>query len=276
MYIEPSNPNDATIRIFTAKYDFVKTCLRVDVNIHRHSQNSSVIRLNPGSFSTKLFMLLRPMFVRGPMSKPYTLEMPELYDSSSSRQIVISLKEVTNDVILGREDNAYVSISNFLMGQRQNALHNNQAYVRCPMSMYYLNYVGEIVNTNFTNVATFVIMGTNPPNKNKWSVVNSMLQLMYDGEYMNVQTNRMRAQVSLSRKGLIIVTYVHNLLLITNLDEAGKVEMLRSTNNAIFFARKGDVLRISAETKFPKKIMYPYTPFSIPNLADIALRLRMI
>ncbi len=178
----PLDDDDSRIRIFDGVYNFVKSCILVTGRVPSAGAGASAsatrLVLPRGEYSTKLFLTLRPMFIKAPMSAVYAVDYSSGidYDSAATGEITIQLTALpASEIDQSGGSDIKTSVDAYTRGTDLNA--------RFPLTLYYLNYlhqVGFVRDTNKslsdravptstplpTKCVTTIIRSDAPDNKN--------------------------------------------------------------------------------------------------------------
>ena len=265
---------DCQLRILTGNYEFSKTCIMLDISVDNISEDN--IYLDPKSYSTKLFLLLRPVFVRGPMCTPIMMYAPnEAGWLPSDNLIKLQVHKVTDVGISGRGNGSVQKLSDVIRTYAATAKKQKQKFVRIPVVLYYLNFVNDLpINTQTSNVCTLYISSS--MTETTTTALNSQVSVGVNSKAVIIATPV--GQYPFPRiNGLMVITFSTSLLLVTLFQTDGRLLMARFDGQPMFSIDRG-TLDDHVIPKFspPGDILSPYTCTCIPNLADIGVRLHLI
>jgi hypothetical protein len=277
------NNMDARVRVLLGEYEFAKTCLTLETLVLDASIPTYTVLLDRRAFSTKLFFLLRPIFVRGPGCAPMRTRTISMYDSHdpnsvSQTNIPVVFEEVSDTRILGGNPGDFVDIGAVLRNMRTTAVKYGSKRVNIPMVMYYLNFVQDVPveSLKYTNVVTAFITRT---------TLNAQVRLT-DSVVLTVNVGSVDVNISNASRpfevdrvrdsSLVVVTFTTSLIIMASMDSvSGRVQVLQIGGIPVMRMSTEALTRV--ERLFPPmNNMYPYTNKSIPNLADLALRLNAV
>jgi hypothetical protein len=281
--MELPDPLDARVRILTGVYDFSKTCLTMEVYARNVIQrlNQTTVFMDCGSYSTKLFFLLRPSFIRGAECKPMKVlpRNTRYYSGWVGRRIPVTFINVQDTRIGGDYVGAYSDINSIIRNNAANAIQQEQDNIRIPVYMYYMNFVHNLkgVYNMPSNVCTLYILPTTKQNSNNLQIGTSVaVKIMGNAVQVFTRTGKYQVGRSFKSGSIVVVTVSTSMMLMTSMDSGtGNVEMLRIDGQQIAAFSVNQMREIASRFGPPRSI-FPYTNICIPNLADIALRLQIL
>lgn len=271
-----TNDNDARLRVLMGEYDFVKSCLTMEFLVNSTAP-SQTLMLDPMSFSSKIFFLLRPVFVRGPQCLPMRYKTINMYDSHGQlTQIPLVLQSVTDTRITGVSASAarsYKTIGSIVDSKRPDVLKHLGNKMKVPVTLYYLNFVKDKPETlQYSNVATAFITRAS---KNYTLAIADGITLDVKSDAVRVLTTKNTLEVVRSTGSIIIVTFATSLVVMASMDpDNGRIQVVQTGGMPVIRVPMNKVQQLSR--LYPPTGMYPYTNTSIPNLADIALRQQVL
>lgn len=270
------NNMDARVRLLMGEYEFTKTCLTMEVIVSDPSPRNTLI-VDSMSFSTKLFFLLRPTFVRGPQCAPNRPRTVNMYDSHGTLGRIPIVVDAVNDPRITRDTGEYTTIDAVVQTSRVNAAAYKTDYVNIPMVVYYMNFVRDVpVEIRHSNVVTAFITSSTA---NAEVQVSENVSVLVDTDKVVVESSvssRPFEVVRSKENSLVVVTFTTSLLIMTSMDQnTGRVQVLQVGGMPVINAPMS-VVRRFRQLFPPDNNMYPYTNTCIPNMADIALKLGII
>lgn len=272
-----SNNKDARLRVLMGEYDFVKSCLTMDFLVNS-SMPSQTLILDAKSYATKLFFLLRPVFIRGPQCLPVRYRIVNMYDSHGSlARIPLVLESVTDTRITGVSASAandYNTLPRIVDSKREDVLKHLGNKMTIPVMLYYLNFVQDKPDTlKYSNVATAYITRAS---RNYLLAIANGLTLDVKSDAVRVMTLKNTLEVVRTKSALVIVTFTTSLVVMASMDpESGRVQVVQTGGMPVSQITTNTIQQLSRLYP-PTGGMYPYTTTSIPNLADIALRQQVL
>lgn len=270
------NNMDARVRLLMGEYEFTKTCLTMEVLVSQPSPRNTLI-VDSMSFSTKLFFLLRPIFIRGPQCAPNRPRTVSMYDSHGTLGRIPIVVDGIQDPRISRDNGQYTTIDTVVETSRVNAAAYRTEFVNIPMVVYYMNFVRDVpVEIRHSNVVTAFITS---------STANAEVQVSENASIL-VATDKVVVDSSLSSQpfevvrskenSVVVVTFTTSLLIMASMDQmTGRVQVVQVGGMPVVNASM-DVVKRFNQLFPPDNNIYPYTNTSIPNLADIALKLNII
>jgi hypothetical protein len=270
------NNMDARVRILLGEYEFTKTCLTMEVRVREASPRNTII-VDSMSFSTKLFFLLRPTFVRGPQCAPNRPRTVSMYDSHGHLARIPIVVDDIQDPRITRNVGEFTTIDAVVQTSRVNAVAYKTDYANIPIVVYYMNFVRDVpVEIRHSNVVTAFITS---------STANAEVRVSENVSVL-VATDKVVVESSLSSRpfevvrskenSVVVVTFTTSLLIMASMDQnTGRVQVLQVGGMPVLSAPI-DVVKRFRQLFPPDNNMYPYTNTCIPNMADIALKLGII
>jgi hypothetical protein len=199
-------------------------------------------------------------------------------NSVSQNNIPVVFEAVSDTRIIGGNPGDFVDIGAVLRNMRTTAVTYGSKRVNIPMVMYYLNFVQDVPveSLKYTNVVTAFITRT---------TLNAQVRLT-DSVVMTVNVGSVNVEIANASRpfevdrvrdsSLVVVTFTTSLIIMASMDSvSGRVQVLQIGGIPVMRMSTDALTRV--ERLFPPtNNMYPYTNKSIPNLADLALRLNAV
>lgn len=272
-----SNDNDARLRILMGEYDFVKNCLTMDFLVNATAPYQTLI-MDPRSYATKLFFLLRPVFIRGPQCLPTRYQTISLYDSHGpASQIPLVLEPVTDTRITGVSASgarSYNTLGSIVDSKRLDVVKHLGDRMKVPVVLYYMNFVQDKPDAlQYSNVATAFIT---PASRNYVLDISTGLTLDVKSDSVRVLTMNTTLTAVRTPSSIVIVTFTTSLVLMVSMDPQNqRVQVVRTGGMPVSRVSMKTIRQLS-QFYPPTGGMYPYTNTCIPNFADIALRQQVL
>lgn len=272
-----SSDKDARLRILMGEYDFVKNCLTMEFLVNATAPRQTLM-MDTRSYATKLFFLLRPIFIRGPQCLPTRFSTISMYDSHGSlTRIPLVLEPVTDTRITGVSDSAarsYNTIGGIVDSKRPDVLKYLGDRMTVPVMLYYMNFVKDKPDAlKYSNVATAFITRSS---RNYALAIADGLTLDVRSDAVRVLTMKNTLEVVRSPSSIVIVTFTTSLVIMASMDpENGRIQVVQTGGMPVSRITTNTIRRLS-QSYPPTGGMYPYTNTCIPNLADIALRQQVL
>lgn len=301
---EPTQKEDCHVRVWEGRYAFNKLCMTLNQTL---VTSNDKILLAHGQYTTKVMVLMRPMFLVGPLSRLYAIDYTKyltgndrnwlnFYDSDIPAPVAVHLTLVTDTTLVDPNEGIDLVKSSQLVRVDREAERNPQAPIAPPLSpslnipvalpttLYYLNYM----HREITPVAPYRVLTLyfRTPHS---SQIDRDPGIHFSSSHLNVRATAGKQngtvtaytnnggqgyQVPLIPDGLVVITYTTTLLMMTTFSpkrvvaRRWKVPELRSISAAQY---QSVVL-----TAPPPPEAYPYDNGCIPNLADLAIKMRML
>jgi len=272
-----SNDKDARLRILMGEYDFVKTCLTMEFMVNKTAPTQTLI-MDTRSYATKMFFLLRPVFIRGPQCLPTRHQTISFYDSHGSlTHIPLVLVPVTDTRITGVSASAARSsttLGGIVNSLRPDVLKHQGDRMNVPVVLYYMNFVQDKPEVlKYSNVATAFIT---PASRNYALAIADGLTLDVKSDSVRVLTMNNTLSVVRTRTSTVIVTFTTSLVLMASMDQQNqRIQVVQTGGMPVSRIATNTINQLSRLYP-PTGGMYPYTNTCIPNLADIALRQQVL
>lgn len=275
----PFDLRDCQVRIMTGTYDFVKTCIKVQVTTHDGNSFSVVAN----SRATRFLMLARPVFVSGPMSKLYRLRLPTPYigntsmtGAGSTANPSITLEEVTSPLVWS-SGGVQLSQSMSLIRNATSSALNNPEYYNVPLTIYYLKFIGNfrtapLVGSSASrtwnyNVLTLYVNMSGPDSQRPATSIVSGITVAAGGA---VTYNNITIPTSITR-GYMVVTITSSIVIIARFTpDSSRIETASGSTVSI---PSGTIIN---DAYRPSSHLLPYDNFCVPNYADLASKLGML
>lgn len=285
---EPMDPKDSTLRILEARYEFVKTCIRVHSSgFVDFSDDSSVsydyqLIVPSKAKSTAFIMSNRPVLLCANGTKLYKIDLPDEYDGDADNDVTIKLTVVGESKMWPSSKTGFDAALNDIYD-----FSDSEQTMNC--TLYYLRTLGPVrigVNdVNFDHVSVlslcFDMSVASDPLLPEMSVGGKTFKVEIGGDNTNdvVVTVDGGDTVTLSdvntNDGYVIVVWSTDLLMIYYL---GRKAMKYASDKVPKLKIDGaDVSRVRNEVKtnrasFPVSC-HPNDTFRIPNFYDLNRKL---
>jgi hypothetical protein len=209
-----------------------------------------------------------------------TVSMFDSHDPNSVSQsnIPVVFEPLSDARVVGGEPEDFVDLGAVLKNMRTTAVTYHSNRVNIPMVMYYMNFVQDVPveSLQYTNVVTAFI--TRATENAQVRVTDTVVLTVDDGSvHVNVANASRPFEVARVRAtSFVVVTFSTSLIVMASMDSAsGRVQVLQIGGIPVMRVSTGTLTRV--ERLFPPtNTMFPYTNRSIPNLADLALRMHAV
>lgn len=298
---EPLNRDDCKVRVMDGFYDFNKSCVSAPVTVVSDTSMS----MGSTAYGTRVFVMSRPCFLVGPLSKLYTVlydggapgsQTMSDFDSSRSASLQLQVAPITDNRIwnptegLGMQEAAKI-LRGHVDEKKAVPLANapvaaqQPTVVVMPVTMYYLNYVRPIpelpADTRANpklNVITLYFPASSLRGKSgqlfslpgqKFVIT---LAIVRGEQALVVQTDAAAEQyIPVLQDGMVVVTYTTTLLLMASFNRR-RVCFKRFGGQPMLNVPRQAAINAATQSGPAPNEVYPYDNASVPNFADVAIK----